>query len=399
VRFRHVSRAALIALTRAIGAVGIAIAFIVLVRLAPAEEFGLFAALVAVQQVLAGVSGLNAPAFVIREESAGRFGAVRNASRINIVFAFVGLAAFVPIALIFSVGLLLYGLTAYAAASAIDQMAEVRIAVLAARERFGLASASLAVRGGALLPFYWALLELNVDPLLGMGLARLAASVLGLLFLSRIHLTKKSADQMSSTFRAMMPIAGAGMASIPRNLDATIAVALAGPIAGGQYAAMSRFVAPANIVASAASTVLMGSAARSSSASSIRTLDLMGVIFCACTIVPVALLPVSSELARSVFGPSYGGAGLLLVLTLMRLGPSALSPMQSTILQANGHERFVLRNAIVVTVLVLASVAAGAALGGASGAAALYLTVMLSAVLRVWWVGRGLLAGRKANDG
>lgn len=383
---------AVIAGARALNSIAVAVIFIFLARDLGAASFGVFAALVAIQQILLVVAGLNAPAYIAREDALGRATRVRSALKVNALSLSAGVAlaaASVALDTTHLVTGLVVALLSNAVAGGLDLLGDARLAVAISRQERKRPASAIAIRALLLSGVFVSLVSIGQDGLIAFAVARFLASLVGYTAARLlVHPDRASPHAMRSTLMEMMPLSITSSLAALRGLDTTLISVFAGAAAGGIYAAAARLLAPAGLLSSAMSSVVMGRAAQASATSVRKRFDQLFVFMCALTVAPLAILPFASELMVFIFGASYGGGGLVLVLVLMRCGWLLAGSVQVTLLQAVRLDRIVMTNSILVTGLSIAAFVVGSLVASAAGAALGYLVVTVLGFTRLWVVGR-----------
>ncbi|MCD5350962.1 lipopolysaccharide biosynthesis protein [Kineosporia mesophila] len=169
-----------------------------------------------------------------------------------------------------------------------------------------------------------------------------------------------------------------------QTVDATAIAWLAGPAAAGQFGAVSKWVAPFNLVVAALSQAALPrlAAARTTSLA-LRELT-HGLWAPALSCIAALITAIASPwVVELLLGSAFAGSASVLSLVALATIPAGASQIALTLLQARGAEGRAARNIVAAVVLQLAAICVGSVLFGAvgSGAAILVTQTMLAGLL------------------
>jgi O-antigen/teichoic acid export membrane protein len=169
-----------------------------------------------------------------------------------------------------------------------------------------------------------------------------------------------------------------------QSIDATAIAWLAGPSAAGQFGAVSKWVAPFNLVVAALSqAALPRLAAASTTALALKVL-MQGLwapgLSCAAALITAVISP---WIVGILLGSAFSGSAPILSLVALATIPAGASQIALTLLQARGAEGRAARNIVLAVVMQLVAICLGSMLFGAigSGAAILMTQTLLAGML------------------
>ncbi|WP_147252169.1 hypothetical protein [Blastococcus sp. TF02-09] len=381
---------------RGSAALGQAALLILLARDVGPAMFGTLAVFFSLQAVVFPIAGMNTPTFVAREYAKGSVETALASMRTNRV---VVTAAFVLTTLVTAP---LWGSVQPAAAIAAnglsasaDNVSDNRLAVSYAQRRAAPAVVVIVARSVVALTVYLVLLAMSWGALEAFSLAKVASAIVSI-SLSRLTVKTERLRRVTSTrqiLRQQFGMASALWASSLRNFDVIILSAVAGVHAAGLYAAASRAITPFWLVPASINPVLVPSAVGWRPEKATKLIRDLYVGLVLLSVVTLAFGPFAERGVTLVLGADYAGAGILLILISLRIGPVAVGPVIAGVLQARGFEKYVGRNSLIVALLTLMGAYIGALIGGAAGAAVVIAVVALFGSTRLWLTGRKLLMG------
>src|SRR5690606_4010254 len=131
---------------------------------------------------------------------------------------------------------------------------------------------------------------------------------------------RPSRGRARAVLRRSMPFLVSNATGQARTLDVTLVGALAGPLAVGVYAAVTKIVQPVLLVPQALASVLVPPAPRLDAAAARRLGSRLFLVLAGCAVLATPLVVWREELVVVVLGAQYEGAGLTFVVALSAVG-------------------------------------------------------------------------------
>lgn len=349
-----------------------AVALVLLARLALPDDFGFFSSVAAAIVIAQAMTDLGLAKLILREHSARVdhalvSAALRTNSRLSALLA-----------LLLIIMLLGAGLTAdsrflyllpLAVAAAAEKNADTFLSIALANQQASVNTTNIILRRTLSLLVFVSATSLGLDPLFafsaGEMLAALVSAVLARRYASS-RVQPATSVPFRLVFRAGLPFWLNSMAVQARNFDVLMTSAVSGTTQAGFYASATRLTGPLQLVASAAATVLLPFATRSTAR--LRMVHASLVFLAVTSIAYVSLALLVPYVVPLVLGDAYVPSILVIQIVLIGLPFASLAALLTSALQGWGLARMAAVVAIGFTIVCLAGVFSGASLNGAVGA-------------------------------
>lgn len=380
-----------VAFARGLSSLSQAILLVLVARGVGPSEFGVLATFLSLHIVLFSLGSMNATTFISREYAIGNLSFVATALRVNTV-ALSAVFVVVSVLSLFIIDdpRIIIAVSGNAIAVLFENIADARLAIAFARKTVVAPTLSVSVRAALTISIYLLLILNSIDLLVAYGIARLGGAIVGNLIavLSvRVHADPTPAP-VFTTLKLLVPLATAKAMGSLRNLDNVIVVAVSGAAAAGLYSAVSKVLAPFNIVPNALNSIVIPRVAGADIHRVRRYCDIAFLSGVVISLATLCLIPINEWLVLTIFGKAYSGGGIVLSLVLLRLGIVSVSPVLAGMLQAKRLDRYVAINSTIVAVATLVAVAVGSFFWGPAGAAGGFAGVSLLGFVRIWLEGR-----------
>jgi O-antigen/teichoic acid export membrane protein len=345
-----------------------AVALVLLARLALPDDFGFFSSVAAAIVIAQAMTDLGLAKLILREHSARVdhalvSAALRTNSRLSALLA-----------LLLTIMLLGAGLTAdsrffyllpLAVAAAAEKNADTFLSIALANQQASVNTTNIIVRRTLSLLVFVSATSLGLDPLFAFSAGEMLAALVSAV-LARRYASSRVQPATSVPFRAGLPFWLNSMAVQARNFDVLMTSAVSGTTQAGFYASATRLTGPLQLVASAAATVLLPFATRSTAR--LRMVHASLVFLAVTSIAYISLALLVPYVVPLVLGDAYVPSILVIQIVLIGLPFASLTALLTSALQGWGLARMAAVVAIGFTIVCLAGVFSGASLNGAVGA-------------------------------
>jgi O-antigen/teichoic acid export membrane protein len=350
-----------------------AVMVLLLARWAGARDFGVVSAVIGVGIVVSVAADLGMSTYVARARALGQHAAVHAALIVNRrSTATVGLVSVIALSSAAGRGAVPWGVVALGLSLAIEKSVDTMMSVPIADGDTRAATMSVLVRRVVACGGFVACFVAGADPVWAFALWSLVGAVVGQAHARRVTAPLRATPPgaLRLALVGSWPFFLSNVTVSARSLDTAVVAVVASAGTAGLYSAASRLTSPFMLVASTVTTVLMPHAARASASRARRMAWLLAGWGLAAYVVVLPVLLVADDVLARVLGPDFASAVPALRWALVGLPWVALSSALGTILQSQGHERFVAVNGLAYSCLTLAAVAVAAVRLGATGAAA-----------------------------
>jgi O-antigen/teichoic acid export membrane protein len=379
--------AAAVLATSVIAQMATACSYVFAARWAGVVEFGRMAAIIGLITAGVGLLDFGTSTYSTRELAARRMSAEEAVNRLGgkcvlaLVVGISGTAILTILEWVSAIESILIPLTSVAMTASLGLQGIMR-----GLGRPVLASSIPALERGVALGLLVALALVEIPrPATGFLIAICSGcAIVSFGFILRLTRIAGGALRLAMPYRGVAGFGVAASATSLQSLDVTLIAAASSAAAAGQYSAVSRWVAPLNLVTGAlvqASFPVMS--AERTTRSALRrirpALWLIGLAWLGAGLT--ALL--SPWLVTTILGSQYAhSAGVLSLLALATM-PAAFSQITMTFLQARRRERAASMRVVFCVSVQLVLVGPASSHGGAMGAAAAILgtQVLLAVVL------------------
>ena len=349
-----------------------AVGLVLLARLALPDDFGFFSAVAAAIVIAQAMTDLGLAKLILREHSARAdhalvSSALRTNSRLSALLA--ALLFIILLVAGMAVDTRFLYLLPLAVAAAAEKNADTFLSIALANQQAAVNTTNLIVRRILSLSVFLLGTSLGINPLLafsaGEMLAALVSAVLARRYASS-NVETTSTVPFRDVARAGLPFWLNSMAVQARNFDVLITSAVAGTTQAGFYASSTRLTGPLQLVASAASTVLLPFATRSTAR--LRMVHASLIFLVGTSIAYLLLAVLVPHVVPIVLGDAYVPSILVIQIVLIGLPFASLSALLTSALQGWGLARLAAVVAVAFTFVCLVGVFLGATLNGAVGA-------------------------------
>ncbi|NKR74012.1 hypothetical protein GS492_15330 [Rhodococcus hoagii] len=365
-------------ISRALASLAQAVSLVLLARWSTVPEFGIVGAMLGLGMLVIALADMGVGTYVLRAGAVPSIrGTVPVALRVNSISSLAILFATTSIfVLVGQIDPVFYALVPLAFWVVTEKNADIWLNVAISERKSALAAVAILVRRCAALALFGVFVVVGISPVLAFTSSLGVGGVIGLVVSRRIiDLQQFAANSATadisavSVIRSSFPYWIANLTSQVRNLDVSIVSIVSSPAAGGLYAAALRLTNPLLLVTGSLTSVLLPEASRRDRAGVLAiNRKLIGVVLACAPVLFLIGWPLS-YVGIWVLGDSYTDARLGLHVMFVSMFFVGICPIVSSLLQAVGREKFVARNGMAFTPVVVAAIALGAYLGGAVGAA------------------------------
>lgn len=365
-----------ILVSRGLASVLNALAFIWLGRLVGVELVGILGIVTSITSFVFLVADFGMATFLSRERARGNADHVAGALIFNVTTTLVfGALLTIALTVLASLGVVPWAVILLGLAAALEKNTETSLSVpIADKKKFVPAFNVLLRRALALAAFGVAIVS-GLDPVLAFCLGTAAAAVAGQIQIrswmrGRVNsVGHVSIARLRDVAHLAWPFWISNVSAGARQLDITIVGLFTSAYSAGLYSASSKIMNPFRLIPSTLTALVVPHVARQGKATARKTALKITALFLATFIVIVPASLFSEPLVVFLMGSEFSGAGAIFALMLLGLPFVALAPPLGSVLQSQGHEKFVGLNGTVFAILTIAFVALGALLSGGEGAA------------------------------
>lgn len=383
-----------ILVSRGLASVLNALVFVWLGRIVGVELVGVLGIITSVTSFVFLLADFGMATFLSRERARGNAELVSGALRFNVVSTMLfGLLTTVGLLVMTIAGVVPAAVVLLGLAAALEKNTETTLSVPIADKRKFVPAFNVLLRRALALAAFGIGIMSGADAVLSFCLGTAAAAVAGQLHIRSwmrgkvSHPGRLTWGQLKDVATRAWPFWLSNVTAGARQLDIPIVGLLASAYSAGLYSASSKIMNPFRLIPSTLTALVVPHVARQGTASARRTAFKLTGLFLSTLIVLVPASFLSETLVVALMGPKFSGSGTIFALMLVGLPFVALAPPLGSVLQSQGHERFVGFNgtvfAIVTIVLVVLGAIVAAGEGAAAGLGVAYALKCASLLLRI----------------
>lgn len=376
-------------LSRGLGSVLQAILVIIFARLAGVESMGLVAIATGAMSMLLSLAEFGMGPLLSRSRALGDHKLVNSILRANVVstllFSVVGSVALLVYLDASSLPLIV---AALAISIGIEKNTDVFLNIPIADGRKWVPAFSVVLRRFTSLAAFLSMALLDLDILFAYVVSIVIGSLVGQVHVG-FYREKSSRSSVGYTpFRKLMrivtPFGLSNVAAQSRTLDTVIVGAVASVSAAGLYSAGMKLTNPLSLIASSLTSVVMPYASRGGKAYATRLGRRLVYIAIGSLVLVLPAAVFSEQIIVFILGEEYSSAAGAFMGGVMALPFLSLSPPLGSILQSQGHQRYVAVNGIAFSIVTLTFIAIGAAVWGGAGASMGLAVAFMLKCLSLW---------------
>jgi len=372
------------------GALIQALSVVLVLRLLDPGEFGLLSGVLSLATISQTAIDMGVATFISRERAARPdSGAIATALRFNAISSLaltgVVLTALVVVWLASGNSIYLYMLPLAFWVSG-ERNADARLSVVFADGDAKINVINLLARRALSVIVFVVLAAVGVNPVLSFALGSAIAALSSSLF-ANFYVRRRVTTPPSISYRELLRLSRAywvhAVASQARNFDVILVTTITGATQAGFYSTASRLTNPLTLLTSSLASTLLPAASRASAVSqSLRPLlRIATVVVGSMSAIYAVIYFAAPFLVTSVLPAEYADTTRVIQFVVAGLPFAAVASILSSVMQGQGHKRFVASTSTLATLTCLALIAVGSLNWGAIGAgAALSVTLCLQAV-------------------
>lgn len=363
------------------------LALILIARWTDLASFGRVSGLIGASVFIAFFFDLGLTLFILRERAVradDETGEILTALHIaKYTSALAGLVTFlVGIA----IGVPLLPAALIAVGTCLDKFTENWSSVMIAEARNGMVSVVLVERRVILIGMMFALHAAGVDGGVAFGVSLVVGAVV-----AQIHRPSALANLRSERSKNARDVVRrsrsfwvALVSTQTKELEGVTVLAVASAHVGGVYSVGARLARPMLLFSATIANVLLPHLASRGATHARRTANILGWIGVGYVIVSACLSPLVPWVIRLLLGSGFDDAYASAMIQVVAIGPIALCSSFGSVLQAQGHEKFVATNGVIYSVLSIGGLVVGVLIGGAFGGALAIAVAMTLKFATLW---------------
>lgn len=379
---------------RGFASVAGALAFILVGRASGVVEIGLLGAITSILNFAFVVADLGLATYVSKQRAVGNHSALVAALRLNLISSSLSGAIFLValIAISFFLPVIPWILALLAPALALEKNTDTALGVAIADGSMRVVVLVNLARRITHLALVIAMLACHVEALAAYSIAAVISAIVGQLIV-RVWLNRRDAkvstttQSLRKTLRDSSSFLISNVTANARQLDIFLVSTFAGAGASGLYAAASRIVQPFYMIPSSLASLIVPHSARLDGAGAKRVAWMVTAAFAGVSILLSPLLFFSADVAVLLLGEAFRDAGITLSVLIVTMPVVALGSPLGSVLQSQGHQRYVAINGALFAILTILSISLAAfyydAVGAAVALVCSYFLKSLMLLLRI----------------